>query len=646
VLGSTTIALLTILFFVGFGFAVWSRLIERWVGVNPGRPTPAVRRNDGVDYVPTHPVVLFGHHLASIAGLGPIAGPAVAAVFGFLPGLLWILLATVFIGAVQDMLALFVSVRHGGVSIMTISGRYLGPRIRTFFLGVMLILLLVVNAVFGVLIALLWQKFPGTATATWVFVIAAIVTGLLLYRIGAGLIPSTLAGLALIAVGVWLGFTVPIRLGMVEWIVILMLYAYVASILPVWVLLQPRDYLNMYLLLSGIGGGIIGALLANYPIQAPLVNAEQAFRFGWDLANRPVWPYVSVLIACGAASGFHSLVSSGTTAKQIPNERYIRHIGYGAMLGEGFLGVVSLLAVTAALSWDEYLKLSPLAAAVTGWARFMNVLLPFAPLKILAIYIGLVATAFGFTTLDSSMRLTRYVIHELFGVRNIYAAGGIGMVLSLAIALGGAAFPLWTLFGSVNQVLVALALTTVVAVLAYFGKRVFYIVPGMAYMYATTITAMIHTAIVWIVTLPPTLAKMPVTSPSEINELTNPLIKAIYREYLRIYGDAGLGLANAVAPVTFALVLALDIISIVLALAILGTLLSRWGSIRGRSPGDVEGEEGVGPGTSPPTTTQAHVRNYPVDLLAELIKGAAKRLKALGKIPMRNYSAGGQINKH
>ncbi len=622
VMSSTVIAILTIVVFLA-ALRWYASAIERQMGVDPTRATPAHRKRDGVDYVPSHPVVLFGHHFASIAGLGPIAGPAIAAIFGFLPGFLWILLGTVFIGAVQDMSALFVSVRHGGISIMSIAGRYMGEGIRKLFLGVMLILLVVVNAVFGVLIALLWIAVtPQAATATWVFVIGAIITGIMLYRLGINVVASTIVGLIFIALGVWLGYMFPIKLGMVEWIVILMVYAYIASILPVWILLQPRDYLNTYLLISGVGGGIIGALVGNFLMQAPLVNAEQAFRFGLDIANRPVWPYVSVLIACGAASGFHSLVSSGTTAKQLPNERYVRHIGYGAMLGEGFLGMTSLMAVTTALAWNEYLDFigrgAALGAVVTGWGRFLNVVAPFIDVKVLITYAALVATAFGFTTMDSSMRLTRFAIFELFGVRNIYLAGFIGFVLSLIVALAGTAFPLWTLFGSVNQVLVALALTTAAVALAYFGRRIWFLIPGIVYMYATTLFALFHTVAVWLYTLPGGAQK-------------NPLIKAIYTEYTRIYGkEVGTSLADALHMPVFAVIFLLSVVTIVLAIGILIATV-RWFS-RTRRPAEPQyvDAEGVGPGGA--TATSQYGRGGgPIDHLADFIGVALRFFKGLLK---------------
>ena len=590
-MSSTIIALIAIIVFFA-AFKWYASAIERTLGVDPNRPTPAHRKRDGIDYVPSNPVVLFGHHFATVAGLGPIAGPAIAAVFGFLPAFLWILLGTVFIGAVQDMTSLFVSVRHGGVSIMSIAGRYLGETLRKFFLGVMLILLIVVNAVFGVLIAVLWiGTTPEAATATWVFTLGSVITGILLYRLGVNLVVSTIVGLAFIVLGVWLGYMYPIKLGIVEWIVILMIYAYIASILPVWLLLQPRDYLNTFLLIAGVSGGVIGALIGNFPLQAPLVNTQEAFKFGLDIANRPVWPYVSVLIACGAASGFHSLVSSGTTAKQLPNEKYIRHIGYGAMLGEGFLGITALMAVTTALAWEEY---SPgLGSVVTGWGRFFNVILPFIDVKVLITFAALVATAFGFTTMDSSMRLTRYALHELLGIKNIYVAGFIGFLLSLTIALAGTATPLWTLFGSVNQVLVALALTTIAVVLAHFGRRLWFLIPGIAYMYATTLTALLHTITVWLYTLPEGPQK-------------NPLISAIYTEYSRIYGsETGKALANALHLPVFALILTLAVITVILALLILFTSI-RWftAAKRPREPQYVDGEGVRGETAGTPTTTR------------------------------------------
>ena len=336
----------TALFAVAYFF--YGRLIERVLGVDPARPTPAKTRGDGVDYVPAHPAVLFGHHFASIAGAGPIVGPIAAAYFGWGAVMAWVVLGCIFIGAVHDMVSLYLSVRHEGRSIASVIETVLGRPGKLLFLLFCWSTLVLVCAEFTRQVALTFVNAPEVATASLLFIALAVVFGLAINRLRVPLLPATIVFVPVMFAFIWVGTKLPLDLvsafglskagAQTAWSVVLLVYCFLASTLPVWLLLQPRDYLNSYLLYAMMGLGFLGVFAA-----APAVNLD-AF-VGWRATNAkgaptPLFPFLFITIACGACSGFHALVASGTTAKQLDSERHIRPVAYGGMLLEGVLADV------------------------------------------------------------------------------------------------------------------------------------------------------------------------------------------------------------------------------------------------------------------------------------------------------------------
>ena len=334
-------------------YVLYGRLIERVLGVDPARPTPAKTRGDGVDYVPAHPAVLFGHHFASIAGAGPIVGPIAAAYFGWGAVVAWVVLGCIFIGAVHDMVSLWLSVRHEGRSIASVIETVLGRPGKLLFLLFCWSTLVLVCAEFTRQVALTFVNAPEVATASLLFIALAVVFGVATNRFKVPLLPATLVFVPVMFACIWVGTKLPLDLvarcglsaggAQTAWTLVLLAYCFLASTLPVWLLLQPRDYLNSYLLYAMMALGFLGAFAA-----APAVNLD-AFA-GWRAPNAkgamtPLFPFLFITIACGACSGFHSLVASGTTAKQIASEKYIRPVAYGGMLLEGVLAILALLAV-------------------------------------------------------------------------------------------------------------------------------------------------------------------------------------------------------------------------------------------------------------------------------------------------------------
>ncbi len=366
------------------GFRIYSKFLATKIyKLDPDFVTPAHEFEDGVDYVPTNKHVLFGHHFTSVAGAAPIVGPAIAVIWGWLPAFLWVVLGTIFAGAVHDFGTLWISTRHKGQSIGTLTQSIIGDRARVLFLLVIFFLLLMVNAVFAVIIANLFMASPGAVVPVWGSIVVALVVGFLIYRTGAGILLPSLGALAVLYVMIWFGqdmpFTLPDMIGFaptdaqlaasggnaaeaanlasadgqrVGWIIILFAYTFVASVLPVWLLLQPRDYVNGHQLFVALGIIGAGVLVTNPKIIAPAVNTNLP-------ADAPGWfPLLFITIACGAISGFHGLVGSGTSSKQIDNEMDARQVGYGGAIGEGLLALTSIIACTAGFA---------IYAGVDGW---------------------------------------------------------------------------------------------------------------------------------------------------------------------------------------------------------------------------------------------------------------------------------------
>jgi carbon starvation protein len=464
------------------GYLFYSRHLARRVfDLREDEAVPAREMADGTDYVPTHRHVLFGHHYASIAGAAPIIGPAIAVVWGWLPALVWVVVGTVLMGAVHDFATLVMSVRHRGESVGQITASVIGPRTRTLFLLVIFFLIFLVIAVFAKAIATLFVNQPGTVIPINFEILAAVAIGWVCYKRKAKLlIPSILALLALYGM-VWVGTKFPVSLEgifgehqITAWVVMLLVYSFVASILPVWVLLHPRDFINSHQLLVGLTALIIGIFVAQPAFQAPAINTS--------VEGAPfILPFLFVTIACGAISGFHGLVASGTTSKQLASATDARMIGYGGMIGEGLLALVATLAVGAGLAnWAGHYHSFQAAATggvthfVSGAATFLMALgLPRAPAEVV---VAVLVVSFAATSLDTGVRIQRYILHELGktwaigALGNRYVASAIAVGLPLLLYLSGQDAVLWPLFGTSNQLLAGLSLV-VVTVWLYRTRR-------------------------------------------------------------------------------------------------------------------------------------------------------------------------------
>lgn len=496
-----------LLYFVVYRFYA-RHLGARIFQLDPTKSTPAHDMNDGVDYVPCRRAILFGHHYASIAGLAPMLGPAIAVIWGWLPGMLWVVLGTLFIGAVHDFGALVVSMRHKGVSVGKVAEDLIGRRAKSIFLLIILFLICLVMGVFVRTIAGLFTAafYPESVFPTFFLMGVAMIIGWRVYKHSAHIGKATAIGFALMMLSIWVGLQIARPdLTADSWILILLGYALAASILPVWLLLQPRDYLNSLLLYLGLGTAYLGFFLLMPDFSAPAVSANPA-------GAPPIFPFVFIVIACGAVSGFHGLVSSGTTSKQIDKETDAVFIGYGGMVGESLLGLLAVLACTAGFrsieawsahysSWDAASGLSEkMRAFIEGAALFITKL--GLPMDLAQAFIALVAVSFALTSLDSGTRLLRYNIGEIANSIGVPQLGGRYVASIIAVALIGffafyqidgqpAGLALWSLFGSTNQVLGALTLLTISIYLRQRGRNYWYTAVPMAFMMVMTVTAML-----------------------------------------------------------------------------------------------------------------------------------------------------------
>lgn len=506
-------ALLAALTFALFalGYRYYSRFLsERIFRLSEDEPVPARELEDGVDYVPTDKHVLWGHHFTSIAGAAPIVGPAIAVIWGWLPALVWVVVGTVFMGAVHDFSALVISLRHRGRSIGEITGHVIGPRARTLFLIIISFLIWIVLAVFAFIIGTLFQSNPGAIFPIWIQIVAATVLGWLVYRRGMAILAPSLVAYALLLASIFYGnafaeaYPALGEIPVGTWVWILMIYSFVASVLPVWVLLQPRDYLNAHQLLTGLSLLSIGLVVLQPTVQAPAINVAPE-------GAPPMIPFLFITIACGAISGFHGLVSSGTTSKQVGCMTDARAIGYGGMLGEGALGMLAVLAATAGFasgaewhshyaSWGAASGLSAkLDAFVSGGATFVAALgIPHATAKT---FIAVMVIAFAATSLDTGARIQRLVIAELaesYGVKSLtnrYAAGalGIGAALLLAVTQAGGkgGLILWPLFGTTNQLVAGVSLLVISVWLRQQGRAYIYTMVPMVFVGLATVVSML-----------------------------------------------------------------------------------------------------------------------------------------------------------
>lgn len=532
--------------FVGYivAYNTYGRWLARKIfALQPDAPTPSHTLQDGRDYVPTNRMVLFGHHFTSIAGTGPIVGPAIAVFWGWLPALLWVLLGSIFVGAVHDFGALVVSMRHRGQTIGDISGQMISKRTRLLFLSVLFFTLTIIIAVFGLVIATIFSIYPQTVLSVWTAMPLAVVVGLVIHKRDGHLLITSASALFILYFTVYLGVRyLPFDLGLplfpgadasyldslgssvVLWTLLLLVYCFTASILPVWLLLQPRDYINSLQLYVALAALAVGLFVAAPAIVAPAYTAHPA-------GAPPIMPFLFITIACGAVSGFHSLVSSGTSSKQIDRETDAQYIGYGSMLVESLLALLVILSCAAGIGiylsvngarlsgqdafmhyygreWSEMSLAHTVGVFVEGGGNLINAL--GVPRDIAVGIIAVMVSCFAATTIDTSTRLQRYVIQEMgaaTGIKalgNRYIATAAAVICAGVLALmrgpagpGSGGLLLWPLFGATNQLLAGLAFLVIIFYLRHTNKPVFFVVIPLLMMLILPAWAIIYQLIQW-----------------------------------------------------------------------------------------------------------------------------------------------------
>lgn len=504
-MNATIIAIIGVIWFI-FAYKWYGSKIESKI-VKPDDqiPTPANQVNDGIDFVPTKTPILFGHHFSSIAGAGPIIGPIFAfSLFGWLPTILWIMLGTVFMGAVHDYTSMMASVRNKGVSITEIADKSVSPTARWIFSIFVWLSLALVQAVFAVLTAQTLEQKPEIVIPTLGLMILALAFGYFVYRKKVNLLLSTILAILFLFSLIVIGDYYPIYASYDFWLLFCILYAFIAATLPVWLLLQPRDYLSMYLLLAGLILGFIGLIL-----KSPTINAPAFISFNSN--NGPIWPILFITVACGAISGFHSLVGSGTSSKQLIKETDGKKISFGGMLTEGALALLVVLLISSVLYWGKadspsnndlvFQNLLQKSANITFGTALGNVLTSLGIPLFMGISLGvLMLNAFILTTLDTTVRLARYIVEESVGIKfrifkNRYIAAAIGLVLAYILTQNNSWKIIWPVFGASNQLVAALALFVVTAYWFGFGRPKGYTLLPAIFMLLTTEAALIYQTI-------------------------------------------------------------------------------------------------------------------------------------------------------
>lgn len=508
------------------GYVVYGSWLAKQWGIDPARKTPALEKEDGVDYLAAKPAVLMGHHFSSIAGAGPINGPIMAAVFGWVPVFLWCVIGGIFFGGLQDFGSLFASIRNDGKSVGEIIKQSLGKTSKKLFIiFALLVLILVIASFVNVVAGTFLTVFSAdavtklgvvanptnnqtTAMISVLFIVLAVVYGIVTNRFGVKTLPATIGGIICIVGIVIFGLNFGLSFNRNFWIVVVALYIAVASLIPVWIMLQPRDYLSSFLLYAMMLIAFVGIFVGTFSSRdvAFSIPAFTGFKVGGNF----IFPTLFITVACGACSGFHSLIASGTTSKQLDSEKTAKAVGYGSMLIESALGIVSLIAV--GVVWEAWKGKefgSPSAAFGAGIATL------FAD-KGTSVYntitalLTLAVSVFALTSLDSATRLSRFMFSELFlkddevtwkdatGVRKLLANPLFGTALMVIIGSTLGALKLsaiWSLFGAANQLLAGIALLAVAAWLGEVGKnnKMFFI--PMIFMLAATLTQLVITVI-------------------------------------------------------------------------------------------------------------------------------------------------------
>lgn len=539
---SSVVILLIALACLALGYIFYgSWLAKKW-GVDPNRETPAHTNYDGKDYVPTNPAVLMGHHFSSIAGAGPINGPIQAAVFGWVPVLLWVVIGGIFFGAMHDFGALFASIRHGGKSIAEVIRDTMGDKAQRLFVIFALLVLILVIASFTAVVASTFVSVAkqgeaalplfttgtvsanaSTAMTSLLFIVLAFFFGFAVYRRNVKVGPATIIGIIGIVLIVWLGLKVGINMSRTAWVVFIAIYITAASLLPVWMLLQPRDYLSSFLLYGMMILAVVGILGANSAIKIPAFTGwtdQFTTQVGGKSSLGTLFPALFITVACGACSGFHSLVASGTTTKQINSEKDAKIIGYGAMIIESVLAVISLIAVGSV--WNvaadgkialtgfnnaAYSISAPPTIFAGGIATMLAKIFGGGVYGVIYTLLTLAVSVFALTSLDTGTRLGRYMFSELFtpagktykdltGFRK-FLVNPMTATLVLVIIGCGMGFmglsQIWGVFGAANQLLAGLAMLAVAAWLGNVGKdnKMFFF--PMVFMLVATITSLCMT---------------------------------------------------------------------------------------------------------------------------------------------------------
>ena len=521
---SAIIILIIGIVLLALGYIFYGSWLAKQWGVDPNKETPAHTNYDGTDFVPANPAVLMGHHFSSIAGAGPINGPIQAAVFGWLPVFLWVVIGGIFFGAMHDFGSLFASIRHNGGSIGEVIKDSMGPRAQKLFIIFALLVLILVIASFTAVVAGTFASEAdsvitvgmgnvsakaSTATTSLLFIVIAFIFGFFVYRKNAKIGPATIIGVLGIVAITAIGLNVGINFGRTFWVLFIAVYVVVASLLPVWMLLQPRDYLSSFLLYGMMIIAIVGIFGSNMTVDLPMVT-------GWQgLTGTTLFPTLFITVACGAVSGFHSLIGSGTTSKQLNSEKDAKVIGYGAMIVESGLAIISLIAIGVVFAetniggGDKFQLSAPPTIFAGGIATMVSKFAGEGAYGVVYTLLTLAVSVFALTSLDSGCRLARYMFAELLipegktrddltGIAKVFAGPWASTLIMVVVGCGMGFMGLsqiWGVFGAANQLLAGIAMLAVATWLGNIGKnnKMFFV--PMVFMLAATITALVQTII-------------------------------------------------------------------------------------------------------------------------------------------------------
>lgn len=528
---SSLVIAIGLLLYLALYFTYGKKIERDVVKASDSTETPAKRLYDGVDYIPARRSVLFGHHFASIAGAAPIIGPAVAMCWGWVPGLLWVWLGNAFIGAVHDYLALMASVRYDGKSIQFVATDLIGKRTGTAFYWIVFLAVIMVVAAFSSVVGGMFVRTPSIASAYIWAIVAALILGVLIYRVRMNFTAATLIGIAMLIGSIWLGVAFPVKAGFQTWLIVFFFYIIIAAAIPVNVLLQPRDYLNSWLLFGGLFLGLIGALFAFRGFEVPAFSGFSPILLGGK--PTPFWPAIPLIIACGSLSGFHSLVASGTTSKQLEKESDALFIGYGGMFFEGFLSTIVVVSIAGfgytalknagigtdvlnAGNWGAMftkasasVKLDKANLFIQSYSDMVGATwLGIIPAQYVKVIAGMWVAAFAMTTLDTTNRLGRYFIGEMAAplkesasglynfITNRWVASVIPAALGIWLAWKGHWLIIWGAFGAANQLIASIALMTGAAFVATKLRSKF---ANAAVIPAFALWVTVTSAIVWFI---------------------------------------------------------------------------------------------------------------------------------------------------